>query len=444
MKRTALTTIALLLFSLLTAQTTYYVSLTGNDSNTGLSQGQAWRTITYAASLSSPVTAGDTVFIKAGNYGNENIAFEKSGTASQNITFAGYQAIPGDQPLLNYTFGDGLNSALMPLLDAGNRATAGTAITLYSQKYITIKNIQITHYQTGVDGWDASHNTLENMIALSMGNFNAAYSGKGFRFSPNGNGDNGDNNTMINCIVSNACAEGISVMGDNNYLEGCKIYCDEDTTVYASMDYYIVIAGDSNHLKGCYIERFGDLEHGGAGIGLKEFGEHNLIEDCTAKNLENGGFYVRWAGVKNNEFRNCKAIGTLADVNGFLIRDGASYNEFNGCTVENCSAAISFAVSGEDSSYCGSHNVFNNCIVRNATWAIGFSSWAIPGPADSNLFVNCVFFDADYLFRVNRENHDNKMINCIVADVNTLFTGSTTLNFEYVYSDFYNNGFAMP
>ena len=444
MKKSILTTVILLFLTIAKSQTNYYVSLSGNDNNTGLSEAQAWRTITFAASSNSPISAGDIVYIKAGNYGNENVAFQISGIVSQPITFEGYQSTPGDNPDLNYKFGDPLNAAVMPLLDGGNRATAGEAITLYSQKYVVIKNIQVTNYQIAVDGWNGSNNTLENIIATSLGDFNSSYDGKGFSFSPNSSGDNGNNNTMINCIVSNACAEGISITGNNNRLENCKIYCNEDNTVHASMDYYIVLAGNSNLVTNCYIERFGDLQHGGAGIGIKEYGENNLIENCIAKNLENGGFYVRWEAVRNNEFRNCKSIGTLADVNAFLVRDGASFNKFNSCISENCSSAIRFLVSGENKNYCGRNNSFNNCIIKNATAAIEFFTWSIPGPADNNLFANCTFDNVTYLFDSGRENYDNKMVNCIVKDAANLFTGSETLNFSYSYSDFFNNGFAMP
>ena len=444
MKKIYLIGIFLIVLVAAKSQTNYYVSLSGDDNNTGLSEAQAWRTITFAVSAMSPVSAGDRVNVKAGNYGAENIQVDKMGLASQVIVIEGYQTTPGDSPNLNYVFGDPLDASVMPLLDGGNRATAGEAITLYSQKYIIFKNFQITNYQVAVDGWNGAYNKLENIIAISLGDYDSGYDGKGFSFSPNGSGEGGDHNTIKDCVVANACAEGISITGDGNVLDNCKIYCDEDNTIHASMDYYIILAGDSNHVKNCYIERVGDLEHGGAGIGIKEYGEHNLIENCVAKDLENGGFYVRWAAVKNNEFRNCKAIGTLADVNGILIRDGASFNEFNSCVVENCSSAIRFSVSGEDQDYCGRNNTFNNCIIKNATSDIEFYSWAIPGPADNNLFANCVFDKATYLFESSRENHDNQMINCIVKDVDNLVLGSETLNFGYTYSDFNNNGFAMP
>jgi len=61
MKNRVLILITLLATFSLQAQTTYYVSLTGNDTNNGLTENTAWRTISYATSAASPVSAGDTV-----------------------------------------------------------------------------------------------------------------------------------------------------------------------------------------------------------------------------------------------------------------------------------------------------------------------------------------------------------------------------------------------
>ena len=60
------------------SQNVYYVSNSGNNSNDGSTISTAWRTITYAASSGSDVSPGDTVFIKAGDYGNEYVVFETS------------------------------------------------------------------------------------------------------------------------------------------------------------------------------------------------------------------------------------------------------------------------------------------------------------------------------------------------------------------------------
>ena len=63
---------------------TYYVSTTGNDSNTG-TEAAPWKTIAKAATAAA---AGDTVIINSGTY-DETVTFSKSGAAGNPITFIG-------------------------------------------------------------------------------------------------------------------------------------------------------------------------------------------------------------------------------------------------------------------------------------------------------------------------------------------------------------------
>jgi len=69
--------------------TEYYVSIDGSNSNNGLSESSAWRTISYAAQ-SNKLKAGDIVWIKAGDYGNENVIFKRKGKEGKPISFIGY------------------------------------------------------------------------------------------------------------------------------------------------------------------------------------------------------------------------------------------------------------------------------------------------------------------------------------------------------------------
>lgn len=441
MRKFVLTALILMIFIVGKSQTNYYVSLTGNNNYSGLSEANAWRTITYAISETSPLVAGDTVFVRAGNYGNENIIIEKDGEPDNPIVIQGYQTIPGDSPDLNYSYGDELDETVMPLIDGGNRAN-GEGINIDGRANISIRNIQITNCEYGIYTWSVSSNNLllDNIIVMYIGDINASYSGLGLGIIY------ADNNIVRNCIVVNSCAEGITVVADNNLIENCQVYCDEDMTYDASTDYYISVEGNNNTFKNCYIERVGDLEHVGHGMGLKGNCEHNLFEDCTAKDMRGGGFYVRHRGAKYNEFRNCTAIGTLDDVMGFLIRDGASYNEFNNCVSDSCTSAIVFLDTDEDNGaqYCGRHNTFNNCIVNKPVWAISFLDYSVPSPADSNLFANCTFNEGSNLFESLRENYDNEMINCIVSGFQNLNTGTEALNFNYSYSNFYDNSFSTP
>jgi len=443
MKKVVTIILLLAISTIEVAQNVYYVSTNGNDSNSGLSETNAWRTITFAASSLSPVSPGDTVFIKAGDYGNEYVIFEKDGTASNRIIFEGYQNVPGDNPDLGWEYGDPLDPSVMPLLDGGDRTT-GKCFYLLNRQYITIKNIQIKNYKIGFVAKYADNIEIDNIITMNFGDINDDYDGIGFVDSLS------NNNTIENCSVLNAAAEGISIYSDNDYLKNCRVYADDNSTGdNSAADYYIHVGGNNNTLEDCYVERIGDLDHGGHGIDLKGNCENNLVLNCVSKGMKYEGFELRHRGVKYNTLENCIAINC-----GYTIRDGASYNTIKNCkTIDASYSAILLFDTDEDGGihYSGRHNRFENCIFQNTQGnVINFSFYGFPSIADSNTFVNCVFDGGNYLFVCDRENNANKMINCIVTNVQNYYTTAYDqpieypLNFEFEYSDFWNNGFDAP
>ncbi len=426
------------------AKNVYYVSTTGDDNNSGLSESQAWRTITFAASSTSPVSPGDIVYIKAGNYENENVVFEIDGTKGNPITFEGYQTVPGDNPDPGWKYGDSLDASEMPLLDGDDRS-ARIGIKAHSRKYIIIKNIQIRNYRFGLYAWNAHNIKISNIIAMNFGDINADYDGYGIFF-----GSLTSNNTIENCSVLNSAAEGISIYGDNNYLKNCRVYGDDNSTGdKSSTDYYIHIGGNNNIVESCHVERIGNLEHGGHGIDIKGNCENNLILNCVSKGMREEGFELRHRGVRYNTLENCITIN-----GGYAIRDGASYNTIKNCKSINASyAAVLFYDTDEDGGahYCGRYNVFENCIFQDTKgYEISFVEYNLASIADSNTFVNCVFDGGEYLFNCDRENKNNKMVNCIVTNVKNYYTTANNqpieypLNFDFEYTVFWNNGFDSP
>lgn len=68
------------------ASSSYYVSTSGSDSNSGTSTGSAFKTLQKAANTAAP---GDTVYVLGGVY-NQKLKITKSGTSSAPITFQSY------------------------------------------------------------------------------------------------------------------------------------------------------------------------------------------------------------------------------------------------------------------------------------------------------------------------------------------------------------------
>lgn len=430
--------------SLSFSQTSYFVNVSGNDNNSGLSESNAWKTITYAASASSPVGPGDIVNIKAGDYGNEYIVFEIDGTALDPIKFIGYTNSPQDNPNLNYQYGDPLDESVMPLIDGVDRSV-GIGITMHNTSYIELSNIQIKNYRFGLYAYRGEFLKMKNIIATTFGDINHAYDGKGIVVGSFALG-----NVIEDCVVLNACAEGLSVIGDRNTIRNCQTYADDNSTgIKSAMDYYIHVAGNDNVIENCFVERIGAIAHNGHGIDLKGNCENNIIRNCTVKGMAINGYELRHRGVKNNVIENCVAINC-----GFTIRDGASHNTIRNCKTESADYAVILldTTEDEDAQYAGRNNTIENCLFQNTVLSsinlLHYGSAAV-SVVDSNTFVNCVFDGGEYFVNADRENYDNNLSNCIFTNIQN-FIGSSyygspfPVNFNFDHSYFHNNGFVMP
>ncbi len=79
--------------------TNYYVSETGNDSNTGTSQSQAWRTIDRVNQVIYNLQPGDQILFKRGGTYRGMLILGSSGTSSTPITVGAYGS--GNDPVLS-------------------------------------------------------------------------------------------------------------------------------------------------------------------------------------------------------------------------------------------------------------------------------------------------------------------------------------------------------
>lgn len=93
----------------------YYVSTNGDNRSSGTSLSDAWRTINYAMSSSSPVGPGDVVHVAAGTY-REDIDISISGTSSAPITLRGADGVV----ILDPTPDSGKSEAVMDIIGARN------------------------------------------------------------------------------------------------------------------------------------------------------------------------------------------------------------------------------------------------------------------------------------------------------------------------------------
>lgn len=86
-KRVLLATF-IVLFSMLSFAATYYVSNTGNDSNSGLTAALAWKTLTKVNAAT--FVAGDQILFQKGDTFYGSFTIKQSGTVANPITFGAY------------------------------------------------------------------------------------------------------------------------------------------------------------------------------------------------------------------------------------------------------------------------------------------------------------------------------------------------------------------
>ncbi|MEH2349985.1 MAG: choice-of-anchor Q domain-containing protein [Nostoc sp.] len=205
--------------------TTYYVSGTGNDKNSGLTTSSAFRTIQRAANLTDP---GDTVLIMNGVYTNAGqagsaLSIKRSGTANAWIT---YKAYPGHFPKIQHNtwsgigFSNGVSYieidgleivgnnanitlayALSQKTNTSNRLTNGTCISIEGRSsnvhHINILNNKVHDCGGGgisviaADYVKVDNNTVYNNAWYGI------YGGSGISFLKNRNTDNNQGYKMF-------------------------------------------------------------------------------------------------------------------------------------------------------------------------------------------------------------------------------------------------------
>lgn len=424
----------------------YFVTTSGNNGNSGRTEAEAFQTISYGVSKLQP---GDTLYVKAGNYGAATFGISKSGTASKPITIEGYRNAPGDNPrMVNFDHTSSHDASVMPLIDGGSGVVESTGIVI-SGNHVIVKNFQVTRYRFGA-GVSGQNSVLDNIIATKMAiKSDAPYKGGAFYLY-------GSNNTLRNSVGVDAGAQAITLFGSNHVAEFNKYYgtvnADENGT-----DYYFIVNGDpsrnvyanDNVIRNNYIERVGNQVHGGHGFTVKKQGEGNLFEHNTAVNIRGGSFVARHKAVKNNTFRNNTAERGL----GLAVRDGASGNVFSDNVTDGSSYGIWLFDAFEDpynDGTSGEANRFENITIRGATAAINYGNYTNTSAiARNNVFDNLTIDGATHLFWVEHYAQNEVIKNSTIKNVSNYARARSPrvlsdLDVTFQNSTCSNCGFTLP
>ncbi len=314
---------------------------------------------------------GTTIYVKAGNYGNRRLTLAGSGSAGSPIILEGYRNTPGDSPFYGeFDHTSSINPNLMPLLDGGSRSNGSTGIRIEG-RFVAVKNFQVTRFRNGVMGSGSNH-TVDNIVAVSLGDPNQFYHGHGiFMTGP------GRNFLVRNSTVVNAGAQAFTLSGRDSIYENNRAYCDDNSTGHDSAtDYYFYMFNSyDNIFRNNYIERVGGLDHGGHGFHVRGEGERNLIENNIAVGMRSG-IMVRHDGVRNNVYRGNRIYGGLSGSRvlrcdglcwGITVRDAAGANLFENNHIEGTDFGIVLTDTHEQGQGQGGSlgNRFVNTTIRN-------------------------------------------------------------------------------
>lgn len=258
-----------------TSAATYYVAPTGDDANPG-TEAQPWRTIGRAANT---LTAGDTVYIKAGTY-HERVVPQYSGSAGQFITYAAY---PGHQVTVD---GSGVSVPEW-----------GGLFDLSGRDYIRVTGLRIVNSaQAGILADTSSHLLIENNYT-----YNTVSSGIGVWKSHD------------------------VVVAGNEVVLACNDGDQEDITIAGT---------DTFEVRDNHVHDGGPGTNGGEGIDVKDGSSNGRVYRNHVHHLQRVGIYVdAWdkhtynIEVYQNVVHDIAAMGiSLASEMGGLLEDIRVYN----------------------------------------------------------------------------------------------------------------------
>ena len=340
----SLVLLALTATALAQSGSTFYVSKSGSNSNSG-SYTAPWLTIQHAAST---VTAGATGYVETGTY-NESVNFPNSGTSSNPITFANY---PGETATID---GTGLTVS----------GTQGL-INIVNGSYITINGFQIQNYTTS----------------------KAAATPAGIWITGSGTGVKILNNQVHNITTTtekNGNAFGIAVYGTSSTpitqitISGNTVYDlktgeSETMNVDGNVTYFLI----SNN-----------VVHDNDNIGIDAIGFEGVGPT--------GSDQARYGEVVGNTVYNISGINNAGEGDSYdadgLYCDGCEYVVFERNTVYSCDIAMEAASehSGHDSSYV---TIRNNLFYNSNAVGVTFGGYANKvGGSDHVVVVNNTLYN---------------------------------------------------
>ncbi|MEP3208404.1 MAG: Ig-like domain-containing protein [Maribacter sp.] len=455
----------------------YYITTSGSSSNDGLSEATA-KNIEFIQTL----TAGDIVYVKAGNYGEKNLVVDDNGTSSSRIQIIGYKNVPGDitpsASLRGSTFDTsypyGVNATEGPTLVDSRTNNVGTGIGIEIQgDYVSISNFQFKYFEVGLKVQGGTMENVNPVVGVKVSNVLSVEAGNHNTSIPNGdfNGYSGRGFLSINATdfeysyitVSDAGAENISFRYSRNgtirnffVITGGNSHNDTDYPVLLGngnqnnqfYDFKIETPNSDNKSEHgftlkpinsstnpnnsalfekspftqyhCFNNDVYNFEMIGARIELQSPETYdNIFRDGTISAIP-GFFSITNNGTRNDYFRK----------SGALLTNASKDNEFRNIEFTNCGVTtygtdeIVYNGSAEET---GTRRAdFDNCsfiMTQSDHQLLEFGN--APGghplawPSNDVYFWNCTFYNFKYFAVPRRATNNWNFTNCIIDGIPT-------------------------
>lgn len=360
-RKIAATSLLVLLFAGQGWAATYYFDATnGNDSNTGLSPEQAYKTIAkYNSYVRAINTAGDSILFKRGeSFGGENLIIAGTGTAGSPITFGAY----GD-------------SAIPPRITSGIVCRAPFA----AASYIVVNDIDV--YATPARGLDIGGN--DNLTIRRMNVSGCGSCGIEFRYEATLT--NPSSNVTIEDVNVYSCQSyGIwGYLGDGSYMRRVVAH---DNGLSGTQNNISVspASGSTLTIEDCEVY---NCNGNGFGTAINYADSKLVYNRCSSHNNTESGFIGHGNAAGGLVVYNyCKAYGNSNS--GMILGDNSTSNA-NSVELYNCTVYGNTAY-GVQFNSTGTHTSKNNVVWGNATSGTGynFGRGGSAGPTTSD--YNCL------------------------------------------------------
>lgn len=444
------------------AQTIRYASVSGGGD--GTSTGSTW-TLTQAI---ANATAGTTVYVQEGNYGELNLTQSNNGTSGNPIRFIGVDSSwstisygdYGTYPLGTETLASTDMPYLVGDLVDGGITTSGYALVINGD-YVTFENFAIYGFERGVRAL-GDNITLKNVNLDFFGDMRDNNATAGFTYYLGRAIDIvGDNVLFENSLVRDADAQNVTINGANGTYRNITTYRSADIT--NPTDYPFLFAEGAINNEAYDIRCIREYGVAGAphGINFKPISGSATGNVIDGFYIENSWLELMFTGTTGNVIKNGHIDGTtsqsLADwESGIKITNGADSNTLENIRIENVHAAISFmdyeegqTVAQGDAEYAGNDNSFINFTVDNAYVAVIYARHGPSGIGgwSNNKFYNWSVNNSARMFRVANPNSGNGFYNMTVKDITSawlLEEAGNNLNTNTVFDYVNTTGFTAP